>query len=249
MKTLITLVVLILNVSCAMADVYSEGLRKMMDAGVFAVSPDNLKLPALSDGQPLIKADVFDNMVEIIAPYYRDNMTETEFTQMVDFQMQPEIIAIQKSLLGKLDDLGVVIEGMQDKIMVVAQGGKADPIAEKDADPRLKEKIHRYLDVMDTKNTVTASMKSVRQMLMSHAENNPMSEHMMAVYDRITGYVADNISAVLTNIYIDNATEKSLDVCLTISDQPFYPAMKKANEAMLEDMSNIISKIIPEKKQ
>ena len=248
MKTLITLAALLLNVSFAMADVYSEGLKKMMNAGALSLNLEKLRSTFPDNGQASAGLDRLDDMVEIIAPYYRKNMSETEFTQMVDYQLQPEILAIQKSMLGNVNDIGAMMQGMMDKVMTIAQGGNAEPIAEKDASPVLKEKIHRYFEMMDVKNTVTSSMKSVKQVVLSQAAGNPQNEQMITVFDRITNYMENNVSALLANIFVEKVSEESLDACLKMSDQPFFPAMKRANKAMLDDMPAIIEKIIPRMK-
>ena len=245
MKTLITLVALLLNFSCAMADVYSEGLKKMLEAGALSIDLEKIRGAFPGNGQESAGVGGLDGVVEIIAPYYRQNMTETEFAQMVDYQLQPEILAVQKSLLGNVNDFGSMMQGMIDKVMTIAQGGSVGPIAEKDANPALKEKIHRYLDMMDLENAVASSMKSAKQVALSQAAGNPQNEQMMTVFDRVTTYIEDNIRAILVNLFIEKVSEESLDVCLKISDQPFFPAMRKANKAMLDDLPEIIEKIIP----
>ena len=101
MKRILVFALMLLNVAYAMADVYTDGLRKLLNSNAmeFLVGSERLKILRAADKSgDSLGEDPLNALVDLAAPYYRDNMTEEEFLQMVDFMMKPDYLAIGKKV-------------------------------------------------------------------------------------------------------------------------------------------------------
>lgn len=235
MKILITIVAMLLNVTVMMADVYTDGMKKLLNEGV--LSGMNLKNLPTAD---------MEGVIEMLAPYYRENMTEKEFQQMMDFQMQPEILEATKQLMKNTADPQGMMQEIMPAMMSLMQGGQPEPLKEKECDAKLKAKILRYIEITDVEKMTTTTLNTVKKVIVTQMGGNvPQDQKEMAEKSMtsVFDYMGSNVKVLIFNV-LTGCNEKSMDAFLSIEKQPFFPAYKKVGKAVLDDMPKIMTTIV-----
>lgn len=245
MKRILVFVLMFLNVAFAMADVYTDGLRKLLNSNAmeFIVSSEKLKMLWAAD--PLggcLGEEPLNAVVDFAAPYYRDNMTEKEFLQMVDFMMKPEYSAIGIKVTKMSIVNGYLIQDLKSVAKTLERGEKPADVQLKSCSPTMKEKIEWIYNEMDVDRTISVSIEQMRNFIEPQVANVPADrkEQVAKMFNGMMDYWKNNYRTIMMNNYIDAVTEQELDVVLSITKEPFYPSYKKACTAMANGLTQII---------
>lgn len=236
MKRVFIIVLMLLNISFAMADVYTDGLKKLLNSNAreLLVSSEQLKMLQTADKTGNGIDEVFNMVADIMAPYYRDNMTEEEFLQMIDFLMKPEYSTLGIELSKMSIANGSYQQTIQSAVNIIVSGGKPEDVQLKSCSTTMKEKVERLFNEMDVDRTILVSMEQMFTLLNAQAANAPAEkkEQVRKVCNGMMDYYKNNYRTIIMNNYIDTVTEQELDVVLSITKESFYPSYKKACTAM-----------------
>ena len=245
MKRILVFALMLLNVAYAMADVYTDGLRKLLNSNAmeFLVGTERLKMLRAADKSgDSLGEDPLNALVELAAPYYRDNMTEEEFLQMVDFMMKPDYLAIGK----KVTIMSIVnanfIQALKSVAKTLERGEKPADVQLKSCSPTMKEKMEWLYNEMDIDRTLSVSIEQMRNFLEPQVASVPADrkEQARKMFNGMMDYYKNNYRTIMMNNYIDAVTEQELDVALSITKEPFYPSYRKACTAMANGLMQTI---------
>lgn len=250
MKILITLLSFLLQATIAMADIYTDGLKKLSDAGAISVI-EGLQGQLDPTQQGKVK-DAFEKSVEVMADYYRKNMTESEFRQYVDFQLQPEMVQATRNVMGNVAAAQkTIMNHMAPALMAISQGQTPSNIPHSQCNPTKLRKILRYLDINGTDKTLATSMSSTKAIIANEMAKGSAAdkEKKMDYINRLFDYLNRNVKTVVVNTMIETASESDIDTFLSIEKQPFFPSYEKTLDAMIEDMPQLLQKLLEKMRQ
>lgn len=226
------------------ADVYTEGLKTlMMNGGVNILNTEQLSKLSVATGG---SADQFvDDMVEIISPYYRDNMSEEEFKQMLAFYQKPEIIAITKKLAdGSNASLDQLSKDIMARVMQMMQGGEMEPIKVEGCSEEFIKAFDRFYTLSNTDKSMESAMAFVNQMFNRMKQSIPagQQEQFMTMMNKLLSFMKENMKPLTMMVLSKSLTVDDLNTFCTVTDEPFYPAMQKVYDAVAADMPAIMQK-------
>lgn len=228
------------------ADVYTDGLKTLMkNGGVSIMNTDQLaKISAATGGDA---EKFFDSMVDIIAPYYRDNMSEEEFKQMLAFYQKPEIAAIVKKMAeGSSVTQEQVMQNIMPQMMQVMQGGEVEPIKVEGCSEEFIKAFDRFYTMSNTDKSMEGALAFIKQMFEGMKQSMPVGqqEQIMSTMDKILAFVKTNVKPITMMTLSKTLTVDDLNAFCSVSNEPFYPAMQKVYDAVAADMPVIMKKIM-----
>ena len=144
---------LLMQLTTVSADNYTDGITKLMDNE--AISSFNTKMFEQLSQTPNVDVEYFksqfeNDAAEWIADHYRKNMPEKDFSDMVSFFLQPEVLAIQKKVLSAVASSQgeEVKQKLFPQMMTLIMGGTPEDLQEPDCDPELKQEILHWMDAL-----------------------------------------------------------------------------------------------------
>lgn len=228
------------------ADVYTDGLKIMVKNGGFnALNTEQLsKLSTATGGN----AEQFiDDVVEIIAPYYRDNMTEEEFKQMLAFYQKPEIIDIMKKVSkGANTSQEELAQKFMPQMMQLMQGGEVEPVKVEGCSEEYIKAFDRFYSMSNTDKAMESAMAVVQQMFEGMKKNVPAEQQdaIMNTLNKLVSFMKENMKPITMMILSKSLTVDDINTFCTVADEPFYPAMQKVYNAVADDMPALMKKTL-----
>lgn len=227
------------------SDIYTIGLKSLIKQGVVnGFNPNQLtQLASLTNGN----TDQFvEEIAELCAPCYRQNMSEEEFGQMQAYYESAEMKELMlKFAANSVDAQQKVTQALMPNIMMMMQGQTPAPVDASSCSPEFKEEFDKYYDMTNADKVMEANMGAIGKMvdqmsLLSKGNKDKMKKNM----ETLMTYTKDNMKPLMM-ITVSNAlTVDDLKAFNKVQEQPFYPAMKKANMAMAEEAGNIMANIM-----
>lgn len=255
MKKFIASIVLATMFFCApsaKADVYSDGVRKIATNGVAIVisSEDLSQLSKITGQGSLSKQEILDMIVETMTPYYRENMSEEEFLQMVDFYSREDVKAVYAKVSSSKND-GKFAEMLQGAFLMIMQGQTPDDIVANDCDAEYKKAFDRYCEVCRVEESFSRMSGTMSTSLSQMIPGIPTEyqETVKGMIDNLFAYMQKNIKTVMLNGYSNHITVDDLNLLSSEADMPFYAASQKASMACLGDLGTLVSKVLKAVKQ
>lgn len=241
---------LLMSTIAIKADVYSDGLKSFINSGAspqLDVNKLSAQLQQMGvDTTTYSAQQMFDDVVEIFAPYYRQNFTEEEMQQFVQFYAQPQMVALAKKSVSVSEMQQVQNQAiLSDAIMKITTGQTPADIQPVPCSPAYLAAFDKYWEMADVENTLdktTGALEGLFSgMLTGSAEEKKAS---MELAGQLISYLKKNFRAITLNVVADVLSEEDLATYTSVMDQPFYPAMRKTNQSLADDMPNFLSKIL-----
>ena len=242
----------LLQFTSVSADNYTDGVIKLMENE--AISIVNTKMFDQATQAPNVNADYVKNqmtadMVEWVAEHCRKTMSEKDFNDMVAFYMQPEVLAAQK----KMATAAASSQGQEfaqtlvPQIMALMQGGTPEKLQMPECDPELKKALLHWLDVSGSVDGMKASMGCVKALVVDMASANvpeEQKEMVTKMMDGLFSYMGDNAKEILMMTLVGKVDLKDVQIFSAMENKSFFPAYKKMNASMVNDISNLMTKVM-----
>lgn len=249
--TLFLLIVSLLSVPTVKADVYTDGIRTLMaDGNLFGINSKDFSMMSMIPGnKKLTASELTDVLIDIITPYIRENMTEKELSQMVEFYSQEDVKTANAKVAQAALDNNDAFNG--DVIMEVLQGGSPRDIETKQCDAEFMAAFERYFKVKNPEeiypHLAEPMTKSVKQMLPDIPKE--FEEQIATGIKQVLNYMKRNTKAMMLNQLVGKVTPAELNLLASEADQPFYAASDKAAKAVISNMDVITAKILEKMKE
>lgn len=250
MRMIMLVAVMAMGVASAMADKYSEGLKKMLDSGaVSQIMTQGLKSVAdkSSDARKEYFANQFtQDLADAMAPYYRENMSEKSFDGFMAFYSRPDVVAATTRMTGSVTDTKELMSPLQSAVLTILQGGEPKPVRPVGCSDAFKAKVDKYIEVYKVDKNMQQTLSGVKstftqQMGMVPEEQREMVERVL---DATMNYLGANMNVIICNMLIKSASEDDLDLLNSVEKEDFYPEMMKATNALTNDIGSLTSSIV-----
>lgn len=241
---IVALVAMLFSFSVAKADIYTESLTKMFTSGV--LSGVDMESIVKQSGNQVDVNSLIPKMAEAMAPYYRENMSEAEMKQLVDYYTSPEIVASAKKIVQEANNTqGAMMKDLGPALMQIMQGqtpAKPKPV---EVDAAYKAAFDRYLEVNNVNENIKATFDGLTGVLKMSmpSQNAEQEEQITSMFARLSSFMSENMGTVLLNAFHDKVTIDDLNTYNKIAELPFYEGSKKATTAMIKDLPNFIKKM------
>jgi len=250
------------------ADEYTTIIEKMLREGVIAGNNSSTQqLGQLQQMAPdlteYMESGMLTDVAEIMAPYYRANCTVEEMKQMVEYLTAPEKIEIVKKMTSNMQANGEDMEQVLGPVMQsLMMGGEASKIEPLECSKEYEEAFNRLAKINSMEkvakgsgnsviDAAKGSMKILKKVFAGMGEDNNMVEQLDAAMAQIEEpmkkvgeFMENNMLTIIRNSFIQNVSLEELNQLCEIEKQSFYPAYKRANEAMLDNMGEITDKTL-----
>lgn len=252
-KNLLRIALLFITLSLSLSsfadnkgDIYTDGLRTLMKNGAINVlnSSQLSKLAASTGGNA---EQFFEDLIEISAPYYRNNMSEEEFKQMVAFYQKPEITAITKKIVnGNNLSQEQMMQDIMPKMMQMMQGGTVEPIKVEGCSDEFIEAFNRFYSLSNGDKAMNGTFDFLKQKFEGMKQSIPAMQQgaVMDALNKLVSFMKENIKPVTMMILSKSLTVDDLNTVCSVTNEPFYPALQKTNDAIAADIPVLMQKIM-----
>lgn len=237
MKKIVLLLVLFLSsVSLTVkADMYTDGLKKIVSEGMSAYNMDDMVTALRNAGvseETLSVEDITDITVAVMAIYYRKCFTVEQFEQYMAFYSQPEMAALTKKNVQFTQLFQEKLNTFLASTMAQVQKGKfPSDVKAVRCSKDYKADFEKYWDFSNMDFAVSALTNVLEQ---SFANENAQAK---AVGQMIIAYIERNMPVVTRNTLLDVMNEEDLKKYLTVTEQPFYESLTKVNNTFTEELT------------
>ena len=251
--------VLLMQLTTVSADNYTDGITKLMDNE--AISSFNTKMFEQLSQTPnvdveYIKSQFKNEAVEWIADHYRKNMPEKDFSDMVSFFLQPEVLAIQKKVLSAVASSqgDEIKQKLFPQMMALIIGGTPEDLQEPDCDPELKKEILHWMDVNFASENFKASIEAAKSVVADNALANSklpeeQKERVTKTVNGVLSFMERNTTPLLMMSLVGNVDLHDMQVLNSMEKEPFFESYRQTNLSLDNDMSTFMSQIITHMKK
>lgn len=240
-KIIIASAMLMLSCSMALADDYTVGLKKMIEAN--ALESVNMETIQKMTSDKSIRGKVLDKVVERAASCYRENMSVDEFKSMVEFCTNQEYVDLRNRLDAIVTkDFEADFENfLTDEYlnfitMNILAGKKCETTAKAKCSPEYDAEIETFLEISSIKNVMDGILPAITASIMMEVENQPnakeLKPQMEKAVQELCNVINKDLTTLIGNALIKNVPLEDLKKYDSITQQPFYANMKKANAAL-----------------
>ena len=250
---------LFMQLTTVSADNYTDGITKLMDNE--AISSFNTKMfEQLSQSSNVdveyFKSQFKNEAVEWIADHYRKNMPEKDFSDMVSFFLQPEVLAIQKKVLSAVASSqgDEIKQKLFPQMMALIMGGTPEDLQEPDCAPELKKEILHWMDVNFASENFKATIEAAKSVVADNALANSklpeeQKERVTKTINGVLSFMERNTTPLLMMYMVGKVDLHDMQVLNSIEKEPFYESYKKTNLSLANDVSSILAKVVAHMKQ
>lgn len=233
---IVAFIAMFLNANVMRADVYSDGINQLLNDQVMA-SPLQGKLPSNVEEKKFIGI-----VSDWMSDSFRQNMSEAEFKQMMEFYKQPKILEASKKIvsisLGNLDD-PYLQELLRPNIMKIIKGENAEDLKAPECSADYLASFEKYWKLSDCEEAMKSAFSSVTQMMNSQAGQDAGK---MAFMKNAMDYICRNSKNLVLTVFQRSIDKEDLDTFNSIGDQSFYPSYMKAEKALISGIPDIMKK-------
>lgn len=242
---------MLLQFTTIKADTYTDGLMKMMNSEILAsLNAKSFQAAAQIPGANAnyLNTDFKKDAVEWMAPHYRKYMSEKEFNEMLDFYMQPEMLAIQKKVLASASgDNQAMMQQLMPQVQSLMMGGTADDLSMPDCDPKLKEAILHWLEINKCVECSKAALEGARKVMTKIVPGNmpaDQMEMMNTMMDRLFTFMEKNMTALTLTMMVNGNVElKDIEALNAIEKKSFFANYQKTAVSVANDMSTFVDMV------
>ena len=250
---------LFMQLTTVSADNYTDGITKLMDNE--AISSFNTKMFEQLSQTPNVDVEYFkfqlkNDAAEWIADHYRKNMPEKDFSDMVSFFLQPEVLAIQKKVLSAVASSQgeEVKQKLFPQMMALIMGGTPEDLQEPDCDPELKKEILHWMDVNFARENFKASIEAAKSVVADNALANSklpeeQKERVTKTMNGVFSFMERNTTPLLMMYMVGKVDLHDMQVLNSIEKEPFYESYKKTNLSLANDVSTLLAKVVAHMKK
>ena len=250
---------LFMQLTTVSADNYTDGITKLMDNE--AISSFNTKMFEQLSQTPNVDVEYFkfqlkNDAAEWIADHYRKNMPEKDFSDMVSFFLQPEVLAIQKKVLSAVASSqgGEIMQKLAPQMMALIMGGTPEDLPEPDCDPELKKEILHWMDVNFARENFKASIEAAKSVVADNALANSklpeeQKERVTKTVNGVLSFMERNTTPLLMMSLVGNVDLHDMQVLNSMEKEPFFESYRQTNLSLDNDMSTFMSQIITHMKK
>ena len=251
--------VLLMQLTTVSADNYTDGITKLMDNE--AISSFNTKMFEQLSQTPNVDVEYFksqfeNDAAEWIADHYRKNMPENEFSDMVSFFLQPEVLAVQKKVLSAIasSQEEEFKQKLFPQMMALIMGGTPEDLQEPDCDPELKKEILHWMDVNFASENFKASIEAAKSVVADNALANSklpeeQKERVTKTVNGVLSFMERNTTPLLMMSLVGNVDLHDMQVLNSMEKEPFFESYRQTNLSLDNDMSTFMSQIITHMKK
>ncbi|MCQ2311917.1 MAG: hypothetical protein MJZ84_00495 [Paludibacteraceae bacterium] len=226
------------------ADIYTDGLKKIVSEGMSAYNLDDMVSALRNAGvseETISLEDIIDATVDVMANYYRECFTDEMFEQYMTFYSQPEIAALTKKNVqftqlfqGKLNTFLV-------STMTSLQAGQLpSDVKAVRCSKGYKAAFEKYWEFSNMDLAVSAISSILEQSFKNeNAQTNAVGQMVIAYFEK-------NVPVVTRNALLDVMNEEELKLFLSVTEQPFYESLSKVNNTFTEKL-NEFTELLQEK--
>ena len=250
---------LLMQLTTVSADNYTDGITKLMDNE--AISSFNTKMFEQLSQTPNVDVEYFkfqlkNDAAEWIADHYRKNMPEKDFSDMVSFFLQPEVLAIQKKVLSAVASSQgeEVKQKLFPQMMALIMGGTPEDLQEPDCDPELKKEILHWMDVNFAGENFKASIEAAKSVVADNTLANSklpeeQKERVTKTMNGVLSFMERNTTPLLMMYMVGKVDLHDMQVLNSIEKEPFYESYKKTNLSLANDVSTLLAKVVAHMKK
>ncbi len=245
---------MLLQFTTVMADTYTEGLTKLFDNGVMSMMfntstmKNAVQVPGFAD---YMNGQFKDDAVEFMAPFYRNNMSEKEFNQMIDFYSREDVLQAQKRIFDNMNssDSQELVSLLAMRIQELMQGQKPDPVPMPTCDPKFTKEMMKYFEINNTAEMSKNVLNGVKNATVKILKNkmpadNPQMSMANTMIDNMMGFLGDNIVPIAATQLVKSTSIDDLKLFNSIENMPFYNSYRKANIDMSKNMQPFMEKVM-----
>lgn len=245
---------MLLQFTTVMADTYTEGLTKLFDNGVMSMMfntstmKNAVQVPGFAD---YMNGQFKDDAVEFMAPFYRNNMSEKEFNQMIDFYSREDVLQAQKRIFYNMNssDSQELMSLLAMRIQELMQGQKPDPVPMPTSDPKFTKEMMKFFEINNTAEMSKNVLNGVKNATVKILKNkmpadNPQMSMANTMIDNMMGFLGDNIVPIAATQLVKSTSIDDLKLFNSIENMPFYNSYRKANIDMSKNMQPFMEKVM-----
>ena len=250
---------LLMQLTTVSADNYTDGITKLMDNE--AISSFNTKMFEQLSQTPNVDVEYFKSQfkneaVEWVADHYRKNMSEKDFSDMVSFFLQPEVLAVQKKVLSAIasSQEEEFKQKLFPQMMALVMGGTPEDLKEPDCDPELKQEILHWMDVNFVRENLKATIEATKSVVADNALANSklpeeQKERVTKTVNGVLSFMERNTTPLLMMSLVGNVDLHDMQVLNSMEKEPFFESYRQTNLSLDNDMSTFMSQIITHMKK
>lgn len=221
------------------ADIYTDGLRKMVTEGMATYNPEEMMSALQNAGikkEYLSYDDVIDIMVDVLAMYYREGFTEEQFEQYMTFYSQPKMAAVLKKNIQFSKSLKQELESfMQTTALLIKCGMEPSDLKATHCSKGYQAAFKKYWEFNKYDYVLSSTVDALEQAV---AEGDAQTK---ATMQAIIAYLKKNMSVVVRNTLLETMNEEDLKLFLTVTEQPFAESVTKVGEIFTKRSGEVAS--------
>lgn len=247
LSTIVAIVAMLFVSSYSKADVYTDGIKAMINSGnISMLNTSQFQQMSQMTGKQFNETEFVNNIAETLASYYRENMTEAEFSKMVAFYNSEKIKTVSTKMTS---NIGGMMEGAQQSIMpammTLMQGGTPDPIPMDNASEEFKQAFEHFYTVNNAEGISSQIVAVAGIMTEQMSDNIPedFREQALSGMKSMLTYMKANMKTIMFNSLSKSTTVDDLNTMSSIEKESFYPSMMKTTNAIYADLPKILKNI------
>lgn len=240
---------LLLQFTTVKADVYTDGIAKLLENEAIATIGTNNMIQADGINAESLKKELGPIIVEWMAPHYRQNMSEDQFKQMVDYFLKPEYSKVWKKVMvaanANPNDMQNLISPTD--MQALATGGTISDLKLPDCDPKLLKEVQHALKINNMIEMLSAAISPVKEMLLNQLSGNLPEEQkgqLIGMFAKMFDFAERNMGTIITTSLVKTATLDDMKVINAIEKESFFPSYQKANVELSKDVKPLMETLM-----
>lgn len=229
---------LLLQFSTVKADTYSDGLKNLIEFGVMSFGSNQE-----------LDAEMNQSLVEWLTPYYRKNMSETEFKQMCDYMTRADNAELLKKVYKSIgtdpsEMQSIISPDIAQKLMF---GQTPDNLKLPECDPQLLKEVQRYMKMERTEEIGRSTVSAIKEILpkqMAGSIPEAQRGQVMNLLSSVFGYIEQNIGVILTTQMVKSLSLDDIKKLNAIENEPFFPAYQKVTDDVANNMKPLLDMMV-----
>ncbi|MCQ2257215.1 MAG: hypothetical protein MJZ41_04375 [Bacteroidaceae bacterium] len=235
------------------ADVYSEGLTKLLDSGIvsnidIADLQEQFKKSGVNVSEEYLNGKFKTDVAELLASYYRDNMSERDFALLMDYvSNNPDYAeSMQKIAKAQVAANNEMSEIVVAAALMIALGGKPEAVAPIESSTDYKKAFDKYAEVIHLNESTESVMIMLKKMFEEQVSDNDAEgrENMNRFLGSMIDYVKQNMPAIIFNKMVGKVDVGDYETVSAIQKEPFYGGYIKSADAIIADLPNFLNALM-----
>lgn len=207
-------------------------------------SPSLSEDEAAAKVQQYMTGQFFDDMTELMAPYYAE-MTDEECNKIVEMLNTPKM----QGITGKMQNMSSEIQnkvGEQSQVIMtqIMGGEEKEPIAYETSSASFRQKFDQYYQLSGAGDAIEGVISGLRNMLGGMVPDN-QKEEINKMLDKMGKVMNDNMKPMLHNAMKTAVSEEDFDAYIEVYSTPEMQKFTQCGKNMAKDLMNIMTQFVP----